>query len=399
MPDLFLDPIAKKDEKGEVVSVTDPAADIVAFLLASSNDWQPGKTSITKLDDSSRGALNKLLLDYLKENFYETAAEKYAKSGIPAVIEKELKGAEKELITKDGTTLSDDQKLIYIGRKSISKYGCYACHDIPGFEDGKPIGTALADWGKKDPSKLAFEHITHYLHASEHQDGHGHAKDPAEASMPQFYMEQLEAGHRTGFLFHMLTEPRRYDYLTTEDKRYNERLRMPQFPFSVEEREDLIAFVIGLIADPPASKFVYKPDAHAEAMIAGRQALDKFNCARLPHADSAEKWKVSYAPGGFGEQPATVNFPFLGKHYTPEQWEASKKVDHRGLLTAHLTGMPSLNDADGKANINDSEGDLIDGDAKATRQTSLTYPFELWSPVAARREGIPSGCGAVEHRG
>ena len=38
------------------------------------------------------------------------------------------------------------QKLSYLGRRTITKYGCYACHDIPGFEDAPPIGPALTDW-------------------------------------------------------------------------------------------------------------------------------------------------------------------------------------------------------------------------------------------------------------
>ena len=36
MPNLFLEPIEEADGK-----LTDPAADIAAFLLASKQDWQP----------------------------------------------------------------------------------------------------------------------------------------------------------------------------------------------------------------------------------------------------------------------------------------------------------------------------------------------------------------------
>src|SRR5207244_9273686 len=82
--------------------------------------------------------------------------------------EGELKGAEKDLIVPPHEKLTNQQRLKYIGRKTIAKYGCFGCHDIPGFEDAKPIGTGLADWGRKDPAKLAFEHITHYI------GGHGH---------------------------------------------------------------------------------------------------------------------------------------------------------------------------------------------------------------------------------
>ena len=38
-----------------------------------------------------------------------------------------------------------------------------------------------------------------------------------------------------------------------ENKGYNERLRMPQFKFDGEQREQVITFVLGLVAEPPAS--------------------------------------------------------------------------------------------------------------------------------------------------
>ena len=34
--------------------------------------------------------------------------------------------------------------------------GCYACHDIHGFETAKPIGTELSEWGSKPVDKLDF---------------------------------------------------------------------------------------------------------------------------------------------------------------------------------------------------------------------------------------------------
>ncbi len=42
MPNVFLDPIAEIDPAGNPTGqVTDPAADIVAFLLSVPTDWQP----------------------------------------------------------------------------------------------------------------------------------------------------------------------------------------------------------------------------------------------------------------------------------------------------------------------------------------------------------------------
>src|SRR5207237_2423456 len=95
-------------------------------------------------------------------------------------LERELKGAEKDLIVADRQSLKDTQRLKYIGRKTIAKYGCFGCHDIPGFEDAKPIGTGLADWGRKDPAKLAFEHITHYVTGHGNVAHNGHAPGHVE---------------------------------------------------------------------------------------------------------------------------------------------------------------------------------------------------------------------------
>src|SRR5688500_20176750 len=104
-------------------------------------------------------------------------------------MESELKGAEKELVVRGSADLLQ-QKLRYIGRKTIAKYGCYGCHDIPGFEDAKPIGTGLADWGRKDPAKLAFEHIAHYAghtpasHPDEHASKTATSTDALYANSP-----------------------------------------------------------------------------------------------------------------------------------------------------------------------------------------------------------------------
>src|SRR6185312_2893363 len=60
---------------------------------------------------------------------------------------------ERKLVGK----ITDDTLKWYIGRKAINRLGCFGCHDVPGFETAKPIGTALNDWGKKDAERLAFE--------------------------------------------------------------------------------------------------------------------------------------------------------------------------------------------------------------------------------------------------
>ena len=55
---------------------------------------------------------------------------------------------------------------MYLGEKTISRLGCFGCHTIPGFENAKPIGTALNDWGIKNPARLDYGHIAEYLDRS-----------------------------------------------------------------------------------------------------------------------------------------------------------------------------------------------------------------------------------------
>ena len=155
MPDLQL--TAEQNAEGQLI---DPAADITAYLLSSRRGWVPDVAA--NLAFSSQ-ALEALSMEYLAAAFPRREAEKYLQNGIPEQMADSLKGAEVELVGG----ANEKQKLMYIGRKSIAKYGCHGCHDVPGFETAKTIGTAMADWGRKESSKLAFEHIAEYLH-------HGH---------------------------------------------------------------------------------------------------------------------------------------------------------------------------------------------------------------------------------
>ena len=222
MPDLFLQPIT--DEVDGASVTTDPAADIAAYLMSDVTGWEPAAATLAQVSPETGAltvdseALNDLTLENLSAAFYYEKAEEYLETGIPAAEGALLKGAEVELILQEGVDeLTDQQKLIYIGRRSIMKYGCSGCHDIPGFEDAKPIGTSLADWGRKDPSRLAFEHVIEYVEHGHggHMAGHGgdehgqadHAT--AREPLPEFYLMHLESHDRIGFIFQKLREPRR----------------------------------------------------------------------------------------------------------------------------------------------------------------------------------------------
>ena len=215
-------------------------------------------------------------------------------SPVPA---EQIKGDEIELVHRDDDpeTLSAEEKqrrlLLYVGRRTVSRYGCYGCHDIAGFEEARPIGTALQDWGRKDTSKLAPEHIEEYLHHHGEPDGSSTYEavneivNPAmkeeathDQRMKAFFFESLLHHGRPGFLWQKLRAPRSYDYEKTETKGWDERLKMPKFPFSDPQIEQIATFVLGLVADPPAPQYLYQPEGAALARIEGEKVLQRFNC-------------------------------------------------------------------------------------------------------------------------
>jgi mono/diheme cytochrome c family protein len=197
-----------------------------------------------------------------------------------------------------------DQKLMwYIGRKAITRLGCYGCHEIPGFATAKPIGTPLNDWGKKDPERLAFEDIVAYVENHYHavdrmqdENGHGPSAEDGKPPYEQFFIDALHHHTREGFLHQKLVEPRSYDY--DRIRTWDDRLRMPQFKFAhghikplpgetqeqaearaeAEAREAVMTFILGLVAEPIPSQFVYDPPPDRLAEVKGRQILEKFNC-------------------------------------------------------------------------------------------------------------------------
>ena len=108
----------------------------------------------------------------------------------------------------------------------------------------------------------------------------------------QFYIDRLLQHDRTGFIWQKLKEPRSYDFAKARNKdSFNDRLRMPLFPLDDREREAVITFVLGLVAEPPAYEFVYHPDAEKQALIAGHKALTKFNCVGC-HIVDPETWTL-----------------------------------------------------------------------------------------------------------
>ncbi len=163
---------------------------------------------------------------------------------------------------------------------------------------------------------------------------------------------------------------------------------MPQFTVLDDaERESVITFVLGLVSEPPAAQYVYKASPRREAIVQGRQVVEKFNCTGC-HILDMERWQVAYEPGDFADPPEIADYPFLQAHFTPQQVKESLKTDSRGLRHVTLTGMP-LVDEQGNPLRLDEDGAPIEPDDK---ETKAFYPFVPWENVLinglARQAGL-----------
>jgi cytochrome c551/c552 len=442
MPNVLLEPERLADG-----TVADPAADATAYLMTSGSDWKPAaelefKTldgsvpfplaSAGSLSDDERKALDELALMYLKERFPTARAQDVLAKGIDAT-QVAIKGDEQALVGLDGAG-RDATLLAYVGKKTLAKLACYSCHDIPGFEDAKPAGAALADWGRKESSRIAFEQASHFVmhqiaaghgghggpghhgHEAHGSAGHGepgHAEAPANpfatdlayvakegevhvdpASLDPdtgFFLGKLLGHEREGFLWQKLRAPRSYDYKKVENKTsYNERYRMPQFPFNDAEREAVMTFVLGLVAEPPAPQFVHKPSPREQARLDGLVVAEQYNCGGC-HTLAMDRWDVAFRPGALGEGSEIPDYPFLAPRFTPKQVAESLSADDAGRHHASLVGMPVLDPKTGRPQLVDEDGVPIEeDDDEAVPHRSIMLWHDAVVDGEARQVGGPN---------
>jgi cytochrome c551/c552 len=320
----------------------------------------------------------------------------------------QIKGDEIELYSEgDAVPTSeqwDEMMLAFLGRRSVSRYACYACHDINGFGEARPIGTSLQDWGRKDPSRLAPEHIHEYLHHHGRRDGSSTQKyiedaldkansdsfaseEEREAAMrTSFFYDSLIHHGRPGFIFQKLRQPRSYDYKKVDTKRYTERLVMPMFPLEDDEIEAISTFVLGLVAEPPAARYVYSPDQRTKDRNQGEILLKKYNCVGchvidLPELEFAPTDLSYWAPTELAAKQHQIGLDNLLKWRPPVQayFGESRDVD---LDEGDPQSLPVVRVRGLVTGRPDPEDDLID----------QIYSFKTWEPIRTR------GVLAAKHR-
>lgn len=286
------------------------AADIAAWLLDQNpTDFGPlWDTPQVAVNEPEHKTLSEMTQGYFKPLLSATNIKKLTENKLDKDIASTLPQEERELALKND--FSVDNLKLYIGKKAVGRLGCFGCHDVPGYENAKPIGTGLNDWGKKAPDRLAFEDIINYVkshyHIESEEDEHEHHNGDAQhergkdtkKTYEQYFFDELMHHSRIGYLHQKLNEPRSYDY--KRFRSWQDRARMPQFKFArvkknpgemAEEyairadkeeaaaREAVMTFVLGLTAESLPAATIYHASGDRLAEMKGREVLDNFNCA------------------------------------------------------------------------------------------------------------------------
>jgi len=144
-------------------------------------------------------------------------------------------------------SLNVDQKQLDLGQKVITRYGCFSCHDIKGFEKTQPIGTDLSEEGSKLVTRLDFGFVSDIPHTS-----------------------------KLGWFERKLHNPREFDkgrVLPPLDK-----ARMPNFDLSDVEVERLLTAILSFQRDTqPMQAFPAKSARH-DYTVEGRTLTHRRNC-------------------------------------------------------------------------------------------------------------------------
>ncbi|MBI3490524.1 MAG: c-type cytochrome [Acidobacteria bacterium] len=213
--------------------------------------------------------------------------------------------------------LSPPARQVELGRRAISRYGCFSCHDIKGFETAQPIGTDLSEEGSKLVTRLDFAFINDIPHTS-----------------------------KLGWFRRKLHDPRVFDrgrVLQPLDK-----LRMPNFDFTDAEVDRLVVAIMSLQREiqPPAALPVRS--ARYDYQVAGRTLVHRRNCVgcHIIEGDGGDFVKLvaepslgppMLTPEGARVQPDWL-YAFLRGPITIRPW-LSVRMPTFGLDDPNLNGV------------------------------------------------------------
>ncbi|MSR47597.1 MAG: c-type cytochrome [Planctomycetes bacterium] len=231
---------------------------LFTWLLDPKSLWPETNMPNLRLTESEAADLVAYLMTKRNVAFEQSVFEKPADDKIyeEILVEKLKERMTGARAAQEVRNMSGFEKRRKSGEFLLDHYGCFGCHEIPGYEDSKPIGTELNGWGSKHPDRLDFGMVE---------------------------MDWKAEGYfnREAWLTQKLTNTRFYD--RNKDKKPFEKLKMPQFAQLAEgapdaDREAVMDFVFSLVKDNTISSIRRHLTPDEESVERGRRLVREKNC-------------------------------------------------------------------------------------------------------------------------
>jgi cbb3-type cytochrome oxidase cytochrome c subunit len=207
--------------------------------------WSDSKMPSLRLPDNEVADVTAYLVSLKNPDWEKKTPPETDSKALDDVVYEFLRASNTEVKAKaDLAAMSPDQKQLFAGEKLIGRYGCYGCHNVPGFETAQPIGTELTEAGSKLVSQLDF----------------GFVELPEPHQRADWYQAKLK-------------NPRVFD--VGRVKRPEELLKMPNFGLSDKDVQSIVMVLTSMVKDPVPLEM---KDRTNQAIVEGRALLAEKNC-------------------------------------------------------------------------------------------------------------------------
>ncbi|MEE8112511.1 MAG: c-type cytochrome, partial [Acidobacteriota bacterium] len=198
---------------------TQEAADLTAYLMGLRSPADPGIPQAN--EEARRQALDEILTSFMRRN------------------------STRDQVKEKISSMTEEEKNLFAGKRLIPRYGCAGCHMIAGFEDAQRIGVELTEIGNKISRKLDFGLVD------------------IDHTLPTW-------------LFHKMKDSRIFDLKRAVT--WEEKLRMPDFALTDEEAEALVTLLMSIQKESTRPAITRILGATGEAVEAGRRIIVRRNC-------------------------------------------------------------------------------------------------------------------------
>jgi cytochrome c2 len=263
--------------------------------------WPDSRMPDLRLSDSEAADIASWLATLKNEAFEKLPAIKHDDEAIREQLKAYYQAKEPEERAESRVAaMTPEQRQLELGQKMLNRYGCYGCHNIPGYETTPGVAVELygdsnegskpyerLDFGfianekgeipESDKPDLIYDQFGKFQGVNEDTTVEVPANFPLYGRDGQRKLAVLRVGHNLhDWVKQKLLEPRIWDL--GRDRGVDERTKMPNFHFTDAEAEALATQVMSFTKPLIAPQRVLRPQGADLLAEQARRYIKDRNC-------------------------------------------------------------------------------------------------------------------------